>query len=183
MGSRSRMQSNQPREQTTWEMARACRVSSRAQSPGAAGDARGGGGGKGNGVSNNNTGSNLKKKDSSEVTKLKAELHDARIQLKECHEELAIRKAMIEERDDELARVREEGNKLRAVLSQKNVGGFANGGTAAGGGGGGGGGTKPLEVLLENKRNKKQGVSGESGMQANVSAQDTELKRFPKDAK
>ncbi|XP_063969127.1 cGMP-dependent protein kinase 1-like isoform X4 [Lytechinus pictus] len=136
----------------------------------------GGGGGGGNGAAphKNNTGSNLNHKPTpgtQEVTKLEVRVHELQLQLKECHEELAIRKAMVEERDDELERVREEVNKLRAVLSQKNTGVID------------GSGGKKLAVLLENKRNKKQGVSGESGgMQTSVQVQDTELKRHPKDS-
>ncbi|XP_030835113.1 cGMP-dependent protein kinase 1 isoform X4 [Strongylocentrotus purpuratus] len=142
---------------------------------GGGGDAHGGGG---NGAApyNNNTGSSLNHKTSAnteEVTKLKLRLQEAQVQLKECHEELAIRNAMVEERDDELLRVREEVNKLRAVLSQTKP--------AVTDGGGDGG--KKLAVLLENKRNKKQGVSGESGgMPTNVTVQDSELTRHPKDS-
>lgn len=142
---------------------------------GGGGDAHGGGG-NGAAPHNNNTGSSLNHKataNSEEVTKLKLRLHEAQVQLKECHEELAIRNAMVEERDDELLRVREEVNKLRAVLSQKKP--LVTDVIEDGG--------KKLAVLLENKRNKKQGVSGESGgMPTNVTVQDSELTRHPKDS-
>ncbi|XP_072165417.1 cGMP-dependent protein kinase 1-like [Diadema setosum] len=151
--------------------------------PGGGGVGGGGGGGAaagGVGLQNNNSSSNHKhKSDSSEVMKLRAQLEDTQKQLKECMDELTLRQAMLDQRDEELLRVREEVHKLRAVLSRKSSD-EAAAGTANGQGGRGG----TLPIVQENKRNKKQGVSGESGMQANISADsdDLQLKRFPKDA-
>ena len=121
--------------------------------------------------------------DAEEVSKLKTQLEDLKsqvakkdAQLKSCEREIQLQTETLNERDKEIERLREEVHKLRSVLQQTTRQD----------------GPDILATISEESgmpgaqkdRNKKQGVSGESGLNKNVKLDQVgDLKRYDKDFK
>lgn len=121
---------------------------------------------------------------SDSVSKLKSQLEDLKAQvtkkdsqLKSCEREIELQTATIAERDTEVDRLREEVHKLRSVLQQTTLRQD---------------GPDILSTIQEDSgmvgsqkvdRNKKQGVSGESGLHKGVTTDaESDLKKFRKDS-
>ncbi|XP_072037721.1 cGMP-dependent protein kinase egl-4-like isoform X2 [Amphiura filiformis] len=136
----------------------------------------------GNGAGAHGSSRQHKDEEDEEVNKLKTQLADLKSQvekkdsqLKSCQREIQLQTETLEERDKEIERLREEVHKLRSVLQQTTLRQD---------------GPDVLATIQEEAgmagsqkdRNKKQGVSGESGLNKNVVNVDTgDLQRFEKD--
>ncbi|XP_038061879.1 cGMP-dependent protein kinase 1-like isoform X2 [Patiria miniata] len=158
-----------------------------AQSP----SATGGGRTMGNGAGSQSRASpgaagrsqNGKGKEDTEVLKLRAkvaqltlDIRDKDADLESVRKEMRSRDELMKERDQEIGKLREEVHKLRSVLQQRTLQDVVR--------------PDILSTIQEERgmaggnkdRNKKQGVSGESGIQNNVSsAADNTLQRYEKD--
>ncbi len=122
--------------------------------------------------------------DEEEISKLKTQLEDLKsqvdkkdAQLKNCEREIQLQTETIQERDKEIERLREEVHKLRSVLQQTTLKQDGPGDVLS---------TIQEEGGMagaQKDRNKKQGVSGESGINKNVTVDSVmgELERHEKD--
>ncbi|XP_070544121.1 cGMP-dependent protein kinase 1-like isoform X3 [Ptychodera flava] len=108
------------------------------------------------------------------LTELRKEMKEKDAVIEKYQQELKARSISIDERDNEIARLKEEVHKLKSVLqaTHRNRDGMPD----------------ILSTIHEESgmagsskdRNKKQGVSGESGLQ-NIGINASELERHPKD--
>ncbi|XP_071829351.1 cGMP-dependent protein kinase 1-like isoform X5 [Apostichopus japonicus] len=108
----------------------------------------------------------------SQISELQKQLEDRDRKIQMYRKEAENHEAAIKEKDKELSRIKEEVNKLHSVLNQTTKSQsdgksdiFA---------------TIPEEKGVQKDRNKKQGVSGESGLQ-NTKGPQEEMRRYSKD--